>query len=183
MGLVVWIAIHVWLIVLLCCFMDDCFSVALEDDMDYYEPYKKSFPREQVQLLRLLDFLGIPHGILKQLWGPSLPLIGIEVDPNALTATLPPDKKADLVIQVRWFAGSRRRTLHEYQQLAGWINWSLNVFPLLRPAMSNLYDKMKGKSNQSAQIFVNKALRDDLTWFANHVETSSGVYLFASVDW
>lgn len=183
MGLVVWIAIHILLILLLCCFMDDCFSIALEGDMEIYEPYGLTLPREQARLLRLWDFLGIPHKQSKQVWGETLTIIGFMVDPNELTVTLPASRKDELVVQVRKFATSRRRTLQEWQQLTGWINWSLNVFPLLRPALSNVYDKMKGKSNQSAQIFVNKAVRDDLTWFAEHAETSSGVYLFANIDW
>ncbi|KAH7869333.1 uncharacterized protein C8R40DRAFT_1020960, partial [Lentinula edodes] len=164
-------------------FMDDCFSIALEGDMEIYEPYGLTLPREQARLLRLWDFLGIPHKQSKQVWGETLTIIGFMVDPNELTVTLPADRKDKLVVQVRKFAMSCQRTLQEWQQLTGWINWSLNVFPLLRPALSNVYDKMKGKSNQSAQIFVNKAVRDDLTWFAEHAETSSGVYLFANIDW
>lgn len=183
MGLVVWIAVYIFLIILLCCFMDDCYNVALKKDMELYEPYNQLFPREQVKLLRLFDFLGILHKLSKQVWGETLTIIGFEVDPNALTVTLPADGKAELVAQVSKFAGLCQRTLQEWQQLTGWINWSLNVFPLLRPALANVYDKMKGKSVQSAKIFVNKAVQEDLTWFADHVETSSGVLLFASWDW
>ena len=35
-------------------------------------------------------------------------------------------------------------TLHKWQQLASWINWSLNVFLLLRPALNNFYTKISG---------------------------------------
>ncbi|KAJ3808463.1 hypothetical protein F5876DRAFT_67260 [Lentinula aff. lateritia] len=148
----------------LCCFMDDCFSIALVGDVEVYEPYNQTLPSEQVKLLRLWDFLGIPHKQPKQVWGETLTIIGFLVDPNELTVTLPASSKDELVVQVKKFAASRRRTLQEWQQLTSWVNWSLNVFPLLRPALSNVYDKMKGKSNQSAQIFVNRAVRDDLTW-------------------
>ncbi|KAJ3846595.1 hypothetical protein EV368DRAFT_88772 [Lentinula lateritia] len=183
MGLVVWVAIQTLRIRSLCCFMDDCFSIALVGDVEVYEPYDQTLPSEQVKLLRLWDFLGIPHKQPKQVWGETLTIIGFLVDPNELTVTLPASSKDELVVQVKKFATSRRRTLQEWQQLTGWVNWSLNVFPLLRPALSNVYDKMKGKSNQSAQIFVNRAVRDDLTWFAKHAETSSGIYLFANIDW
>ncbi|KAJ3807860.1 hypothetical protein F5876DRAFT_79306 [Lentinula aff. lateritia] len=183
MGLIVWIAIHTLQISLLCCFMDDCFSIALAGDLELYEPYSQKLPREQVKLLRLWDFLGIPHKQSKQVWGETLTIIGFLVDSNELMVTLPSSRKDELVVQVRKFTTSCHRTLQEWQQLTGWINWSLNAFPLLRPALSNVYNKMKGKSNQSAQIFVNKAVRTDLTWFAEHVETPSGMYLFASTDW
>lgn len=68
-------------------------------------------------------------------------------------------------------------------QLSLKLALTVNEVPLLRPALANIYDKMRGKSNQSAQIFVNKAVHDDLTWFTNHIETSSGVYLFSNMDW
>ena len=56
--------------------------------------------------------------------------------------------------------GGTRRTLKEFQQLAGWINWSFNVFPLLKPALSNIYAKIAGKTESHAKIFVSKAVAD-----------------------
>ncbi|THU76724.1 hypothetical protein K435DRAFT_878802 [Dendrothele bispora CBS 962.96] len=176
MGLVIWIAIFVYNILLLCCYVDDCYSVSLANDLDFYEPYSCRMPREQVILLRLWDHLGIPHKAPKQLWGTPLAVIGFLVDPNALTATMPLDSKTDLINHAREFAASRRRTLHEWQQLTGWMNWSFNVFPLLRPSLSNVYSKMSGKLQPSALIYINKAVRTELEWFANHVEISSGVF-------
>ena len=73
--------------------------------------------------------------------------------------------------------------MKEFQQLAGWINWSFNVFPLLKPALSNVYAKIGGKSESHAKIFVSKAVVRDLSWFVSHVESSNGVYLFEDVDW
>jgi hypothetical protein len=43
--------------------------------------------------------------------------------------------------------------LHEFQQLAGWINWALNVFPLLKLGLSNIYVKMSGKTESHAMIY------------------------------
>jgi hypothetical protein len=68
-------------------------------------------------------------------------------------------------------SGGTRCTLHEFQQLAGWINWSLNVYPLLKPALSNVYNKISGKSQPLALIFISKAMTDDLSWFISHVES------------
>lgn len=63
------------------------------------------------------------------------------------------------------------------------MNWSFNVFPLFRPALSNVYAKMKGKNQPHATITVNKSVREDLLWFAEHVEISSGMLFFANIDW
>ncbi|KAF5356493.1 hypothetical protein D9757_012570 [Collybiopsis confluens] len=183
MGLVVWIAIFVLHIIFLGCYVDDVFGVAEEGDTEVYEPYATSMPTDQARFLRLLDYLGLSHRRAKQLSGEILTVIGFLLDPNRLTATLPSESKDELVRQVRSFANSRRRTLHEWQQMAGWMNWSFNVYPLMRPALSNVYEKMSGKSNPSAQIFVNKAVTTDLLWFAEHVERSSGMFFFANLDW
>ncbi|KAF9036010.1 hypothetical protein BDZ89DRAFT_889960, partial [Hymenopellis radicata] len=183
MGLVVWIAIFVAHIVNLCCYVDDCYSIALVGDTQWYEPYGYSFPSDQVKLLKLWDHLGIPHKRLKQEWGRTLTVIGFFIDPNKLTATLPADSKLELLNSVRAFAASRRRTLAEFQKLAGWINWSLNVFPLFKLGLCNVYNKMEGKSRAHAQIYLNKAITEDLTWFAAHVEKSSGMLFFANLDW
>ncbi|KAF9052274.1 hypothetical protein BDZ89DRAFT_885775, partial [Hymenopellis radicata] len=127
--------------------------------------------------------LVIPHKLKKQVWGETLVIIGFLVDPNKLTATLPEDSKTDLVTNVRSFASRRRRTLHEFEQLAGWMNWSLNVYPLFKPALCNLYAKMSGKSWSHATIHLNKPLARELLWFAKHVEASSGMLFFANLDW
>jgi hypothetical protein len=77
--------------------------------------------------------------------------------------------------------GGTRRTLWEFQQLAGWMNWSFNVFPLLKPALSNVYEKIGGKTESHAKIFVSKAVIRDLDWFILHARKSDGIYLFEVV--
>ena len=79
--------------------------------------------------------------------------------------------------------GETCHTLWEFQQLAGWINWSFNVLPLLKPALSNIYAKIGGKVESHAQIFVSRVIVHDLDWFVLHVNHSDGVYLFEDVDW
>ncbi|KAJ3872417.1 hypothetical protein F5051DRAFT_296407, partial [Lentinula edodes] len=137
------------------------------------------------RLLTLWDFLGIPHKEKKQLSGSCLPIIGFEVDPNEMSISLPPQLKEDLVTFVQHFVNSpsRRRKLGEYQSLAGWMNWSFNVFPLLRPSLSNVYEKMKGKTNANASIHLNEVVKDDLHWFVKHITNANGVLLFEGMDW
>lgn len=185
MGLVIWIATFVKLLVDVFCYVDDTYGWELKENMTYYPPYQKKVPTKQAHLLFLWDFLGIPHKEKKQLHGSSLPIIGFEIDPNAMTATLPPQSKADLEKWVLEFINtpSRRRTLHEFQCLAGWINWSFNMYLLLRPALSNIYDKMSGRSQSHASIYINTAIKSDLTWFLRHLRESDGVLFFAALDW
>jgi hypothetical protein len=46
-------------------------------------------------------------------------------------------------------------TLRCWQRLAGWMNWSFNVFPMICPALNNLYPKIAGKDQPLMKIWVN----------------------------
>lgn len=183
MSLVAWIAIHKILIDALKTYMDDSFSFEVAGRVLYYPPYDCYFPAKQTRLLQLWDDLHLPHERPKQVFGAPLTIIGFEVDPNAMQVTLPHHKKAELVIELRRFAQKNHRwSLREFQRLAGWCEWSFNVFPLLKPGLSVLYDKIRGKKNAFAQIHVNNALLRELRWLADHVERLDGLHLFRCLD-
>lgn len=188
MGLVAWIAVWVKLIDDMLAYSDDGFSWDFEGNVLWYPPYKRLFPAKQTRLLLLWDELGIPHKEKKQLFGSPLTIIGLEVDANRLSITMPETSKSDLLAALRKFAAPpkknpRRFTLKEYQQLAGHFNWALNVFPLLKPGLCNVYSKMTGKVDAHKPIRVNDAVREDLTWAADHMERSSGVHMLRASDW
>jgi hypothetical protein len=75
-----------------------------------------------------------------------------------------------------------RRKVREWQQLAGWINWVLNVYPLLWPSLNNIYAKLRGKSQES-HVWVNTSMREDLEWAKLKLDNSDGVYLVKSLSW
>ncbi len=165
------------------CYVDDDFRFDDWKDVYFYEPYDDFYPSKQVRLLKLWDRLGVPHSKPKQLFGLQLIIIGFDVDPNAMTATMPTDSKAELVLALRHFAASNRQNLQEYQQIAGWSNWSFNVFPLLKLGLCNVYVKMQGKTNPFAGIALNNVVKEDLTWLADHIQKSDGICCFDSMDW
>jgi hypothetical protein len=187
MGLVLWIAIFIKFLADLFGYIDDNFSFDEEGNVMWYEPYQCYYPAKQTALLKLWDEIGLPHEKSKQEYAPELRIIGFMVDPKMMRVTMDEEDKGRLIQRVSDFSatapGGTRRTLREFQQLAGWINWSFNVFPLLKPALSNVYAKIGGKSESHAKIFVSKAVTRDLDWFLSHVQKSDGVYLFEDVDW
>jgi hypothetical protein len=185
MGLVLWIAIFVKLLPDIFAYVDDNWGFEEAGNLEYYAPYEKFMPAKQVALLSLWDELGIPHKERKQLWGAVLTIIGFSVDINAMTITLPDESKSDLMAAVEEFVKTprRHRPLHEWQQLSGWISWSLNVFPLLRPALCHVYLKTAEKGNKWGSVYLNNAVKEDLTWFLRHVRQSAGVFLFRTIDW
>jgi hypothetical protein len=143
MSLVTWIASVVLLLEHLKLYMDDSFSFEIEGNVLLYEPYGSYLPRKQVLLLELWDKLGIPHEPSKPIFGCQLTIIGFDVDPNKMIISIPLDKKEEIISYICKFAiPHHRHTLHEFQQIAGTINWLFNVFPLLKPGLLVVYDKM-----------------------------------------
>ena len=186
-GLVIWIAIFIKFLTDLFGYIDDNFSFDEEGNVLWYQPYHCYYPSKQTKLLQLWDEIGLPHDKSKQEYAPELRIIGFLVDPNLMRVSMDDEDRTKLILHVTDFIatapGGTRRTLREFQQLAGWINWSFNVFPLLKPALSNIYSKISGKSDSYAKIYVNKAVVQDLEWFLSHVWHSNGIFLFKDVDW
>jgi hypothetical protein len=183
-SLVTWIAKYKRGISFIMTYLDDSSGCTWRDDISYYPPYGKHMPTPQVQLLTLWDDLGIPHEERKQISGPSIPIIGIQVDPNEMTYTLPEDSREKLIEELEdWITRKGKRNVRCWQQLAGWINWCLNVYPLLRPALSNVYEKLRLQKNQNGSIWINNAVRHDLQWALDKVRSSTGLYLLSSVSW
>ena len=188
-SLVAWIAKNEVGIPYLADYMDDSSGCNLLGDTCFYIPYEKDLPRDQYRLLMLWDALGIPHKPHKQIFGSPLTIIGISADPNSMTLTLPDVAKERLVAELRFWTSKPPKTssgslkLKHWERLAGWFNWALNVYPLLRPALNNVYSKMTGKRSRDQRVYINNAVRDDLTWALTHIENSDGVHLWKSISW
>ncbi|KAJ7160403.1 hypothetical protein C8R46DRAFT_1001605 [Mycena filopes] len=170
-------------------YIDDNFSAMLAKVMTFYQRYGRPFPADQTELLEVWDVLKVDHELAKQVFGRVLVIIGFEVDANAMTFTMPQPKLAELLAGLREFTAPSssnrlpRHALRRFQQIAGWVNWAFNVYPLLKPALSHLYEKIGGKSNLSALVYVNHGIARDLAWFSGHVRNSSGVHILESLDW
>ena len=67
--------------------------------------------------------------------------------------------------------------------MAGWFNWALNIYPLLHPALNNVYAKTSRKQNREQQIYINNAIRDDFLWALTHIENSNNIHLLKSFSW
>ncbi|KIY53673.1 hypothetical protein FISHEDRAFT_32838 [Fistulina hepatica ATCC 64428] len=183
-ALVLWIALFIKFILDLFAYVDDAFSWDFAGNLAWYEPYQTWYLRKQVLFLQLLDELGVPHEKWKQEWGTSLVVIGFLVDTVTMTISMPDQSRLDLITVLRSFAVPRQRHhLREFQQLGGWINWALNVYPLLHPGLSTLYSKIKGKEEPYLAIWVSVRLCRELLWIAEHLQNSPGIYMMTSRVW
>ena len=188
-SLVAWIAKNVEGISGCATYVDDTSGVEFTDNVTFYEVYQKKMPSKQVTLLRLWDKLGIPHKEKKQVSGSPLTVIGIDIDSNAMTLTLPNEGRKLLIDELRrWAVKPRSKNeasfrLKQWQALTGWVNWSFNVYPNLRPCLNNIYAKLCGPRAPNQNAWVNNAIRSDLHWAADHLEKSTGVRLLRAKHW
>jgi hypothetical protein len=63
------------------------------------------------------------------------------------------------------------------------MNWSFNIFPLLKPTLNCLYPKITGKDRPLTKIWVNNAVCEDLNWVTHHMRASLGINLLSSMSW
>ena len=154
-SLVAWLARYVKGFDYLATYVDNSFGCDLQGYMLYYEPYQCELPAHQKLLLDLWDELSIPHKCCKQVSGSPLTIIGINVDPNAMTLTLSSEAHRLLLGELfLWTArppshSSGSFKLKHWERLAGWFNWCLNIYPHLCHALNNIYAKIGGKSNRN----------------------------------
>jgi hypothetical protein len=103
MGLVACIVIHVKNICDLLHYINDAWSYDSDLHLYWYEPYSDFYPAKQVQLLCLWDEISLPHEKSKQVFGKTLCIIGLDVDPSAMLISFPTDAKASLVVAIHSF--------------------------------------------------------------------------------
>ncbi|KAF9242255.1 hypothetical protein BU15DRAFT_72791 [Melanogaster broomeanus] len=184
MSLVIWIAVMKLLILFLLIYVDDSFSFQCRGQMTFYKKYGKHLPSNLTKLLHLWDFFGLPHEPWKQIFGSELLIIGFNVEPNLMRVRMSDESCLQLISVLRDFAQhGMRHTLRDFQQIAGYLNWALNVYPMLRPGLCAVYAKTSGKSQHKALIWVNRDVERELTWAVDHLLHSKGICFLKSVSW
>jgi hypothetical protein len=133
-------------------------------------------PKRQVQLLLFWEAISCPFEDKKQEHGPEVKVIGFWIDINRGSISLSPSSIADIINKINIFlTKSRNPALRDWQCLGGHLNWLLNVMPWGRPALTELYRKMQGKTHSYRGVFINAEVKSDLTWLASTIPRSIGV--------
>jgi hypothetical protein len=174
-SLVLWIAIKVKNIDDILGYVDDDFSWDFAENTRYYPRYRKHLPDKQARFLELWDELGIPHDEAKQESGSPLTIIGFDVDPNGVNVKLPASRRIELFAAIDDFAKEgQKRTLLQFQQLAGLIEWALIANPFGRPGLSGVHGEMSGKQSSKELIPVSARVCRELRWLKRHIQANEG---------
>ena len=176
-SLICWIAIFKFDIIGIFVYMDDFFGWDFEENMKVF--HGKLRPKRQVSLLQFWDAISCPYDDQKQLHGSPLKIIGFWVD----IGSIPPAAVEEAINAISTFLTQRKSSLREWSRLAGHLNWILNVFPIARPALTELYRKMSGKKRPNGLIPPNAEVISDLTWFKDVLPHSLGVRFISKGRW
>jgi hypothetical protein len=126
-SLVAWITKNVKGIDYIIDCVDDSSGCNLLGDTQFYELYGKFLPMNQTRLLLLWDEIGVPHKPHKQVFGSPLTIIGIDVDANHMTLTLPQEAQQCLLDELHFWVAKPSKVssgsfkLKHWQRMAGWF--------------------------------------------------------------
>ena len=98
-----WITIHIYSCVDLMHYMNNAWSYETDPSLVFYELHNTWYPHKQVKLLRLYDDLGLLHDKKKQVFGMTLKIIGLFVNPTDMTISMSDRSCSDLTMAVRAF--------------------------------------------------------------------------------
>jgi hypothetical protein len=175
-GLLCWLAIRILKIDGLHVYMDDFFGWARADDLVQFPG--QLCPRPQVLLLLFWEKINCPFEDKKQEHGSPLKIIRFWVDVNLGTISFSPSSVADIQLKISNFLAtpSHQPILQDWLRLAGHLNWLLNVLPWGRPALTELYRKISGKTQSSRGVHMNAEVKRDLMWLSKVIPAAIGVH-------
>ncbi|KAJ3817249.1 hypothetical protein F5880DRAFT_1445496, partial [Lentinula raphanica] len=164
-------------------YMDDFFGWDFKRNLITF--HGKKYPKRQVQLLVFWDMIDCPYEDRKQDWGVWLLIIGFLTDIMKSSISLTQESIDGLVEAIHTFLSSpnHKAALRDWQHLTGSLNWSLNVLPWARPALTEMYRKMSGKTLQFCHIPINGEVHRDLTWFSDMLKSAIGIRFVDAQAW
>ncbi|KAL7412728.1 hypothetical protein BDY24DRAFT_327620, partial [Mrakia frigida] len=147
-------------------------------------------PRDQWTTLAIWDFISLPWRWKKQINNLKDPkslvtILGFDVNGETLEVSLSLENRRLLSDRILAFVKEPKQPLKEWRRLLGWMSWSLNVDPLLKPLLSSSYEKILEKNHENAPIFLNQAVTNNLSVFANEILVSRPLHLLdpGVVEW
>ena len=117
--------------------------------------------------------------------GPTTRLVflGIELDSEHMTASLPEDKLTELTVIVRHLANRKWCTRKELESLVGKLNHACAVIPSGRTFLRRLINLLRDNKRHQTYIRLNKQCQQDLQWWHDLLPVWGGVSFFDLPEW
>ena len=134
--------------------------------------------------LKVCEDIGVPIAPEKTM-GPeqTLPFVGIQLDTNKMSASLPTDKVEKFQQVIDQFISSKSVTLKQTQSLSGMLNFACGVIAPARAFSRRLYDLGIGLAKPYHKVRVNNQVKKDLTVWKHFLEHYNGTTLLLDYVW
>ena len=136
------------------------------------------------ETLRVCERLGIPVAMDK-LEGPAtcISFLGIMLDSEAQTLSLPQDKLEDILHRVHSWLGRRSATKRELLSLIGRLSFASKVVPAGRLFLRRLIDLSTTVERLHHHIRLGPEAKADLAWWARFLPSWNGRAMFLDPEW
>lgn len=130
----------------------------------------------------LTSYLGLPQNKAKDDEGTCVEVLGIEIDTITMSAQLSAKKitKAAALVAATLTRGTL--TLHEAQQLAGFLSFCSTVVRLGRTFLASIWRFISSFKHKRASRPLAPPIIDDLTWWQTMLPQFNGILLLADTD-
>ena len=134
--------------------------------------------------LELCADIGVPIAPDKMM-GPAqfLPFVGIQLDTNHMTASLPMDKVHKFMQVISTLISSKSVTLKQTQSLCGMLNFACGVIAPARAFSRRLYDLGIHLSKSYHKVRVNCQVKQDLEVWQHFLQNYNGTTLLLDYVW
>ena len=148
------------------------------DDFLVIEPTKERCAESLSTLIQLVRKLGFSIAWDK-VTGPTrmLTFLGVELDTSTMEMRLPNDKLIEFKTLLDTFLARSRCSLRQCQELAGKMNWALNVVRAGRIYLRRFFEVMQSMKARHHKIILSAELRADIEWWQIMLSNFNGVRL------
>src|SRR5207302_1116934 len=154
----------------------------------YVDDFLLITPCEGIKIRKLfesiLHFLWIPFKKEKTI-GPAtkVQFLGIELDTITATASIPLDKRNELIIHLRKWQTAKCCFISELRSLVGYLIWACQIIPHGRPFVQSFIECLKRAQDRSKRVYLRAANREDACWWIKTLTQWDGMYLFEELEW
>lgn len=153
------------------------------DDFILVLPLAQTTTPDHIRILdrdynEMTDYLGLLRNPKKDVHGPIVEVLGIEIDTLSMQARLSQRKitKATSLVSSALAAGSL--TLLDTQKITGFLSFCSSVVTFDRLHLRNLWHFTASFKNGRKRRPLNEAALYDLRWWNDMLPTFNGIYLF-----
>ncbi|KAI9330296.1 hypothetical protein BDR26DRAFT_999556 [Obelidium mucronatum] len=160
--------------------MDDFWGVTYQVKSETNNPQ----PRDMQLAQSFIASLGIPLSLEKDIWGPSIPVVGYQIDAMKMELSLTSRQVTDLLefLDIWLEKPLQPRRLGLWSKLTGYLNWAANIFLRLKSHFCPIYSQMTSKLKVDSFPLHSSTLTS-LHWIRHHITSMHPIRYLELETW